>query len=82
MDAGINVKSREAVRILVDSFAGKLGNRASKKATLINELNSTSTLEAFMEVGYIFNEDLTTSEYLHLYSLIELDQHGGFLLEY
>ena len=36
--ARVNVYSREAVSILVDSFAGKLGSWASDNAKLINEL--------------------------------------------
>jgi hypothetical protein len=82
IDAGINVNSREAVCILVDSFAGKLGTWASEKATLINELNTISALGAFMEVNYIINEDLAASEYVHLQYLIELNQNGESLTKY
>ncbi len=79
---GINVNSRAAVRILVNSFAGKLGKWASDNAALINELNTLSALGAFVEVSYAINEDLAAAEYFNLLSLIDLEQQSGSLLEY
>jgi hypothetical protein len=46
--ARIDVNSREAVGILVDSFVGKLGSWASDNAKFINELNRISALGAFI----------------------------------
>ncbi len=82
INAGINVNSREAVRILVNSFAGKLGRWAFDNASLINELNTLSALGAFMEVSYVINEDLAAAEYFNLLFLIDLDKHSGSILEY
>jgi hypothetical protein len=70
------------MRILVDSFTGKLGRWASDNASLIHELNTISAFGAFMKVNYVINEDLAAAEYFNLLSLIELDQHSGSLLEY
>ncbi len=82
INAGIDVNSREVVRILVNSFAGKLGRWASDNAPLINELNTLSALGSFMEVSYVINEDLAAAEYFNLLSLNDLDQHSGSILEY
>ncbi len=81
-NAGINVNSRVAVRILVNSFAGKLGKWASDNAALINELNTLSASGAFIEVSYAINEDLAAAEYCNLLSLINLEQESESLLEY
>ena len=72
-DSGININSREAVCILIDSFAGKLGNWAAKNAPLINSLNFVRTLGALTDVSYGCEKDLVALEYLHLQSLIKLD---------
>ena len=79
---GINVNSRAAVRILVNSFAGKLGKWASDNASLVNELNTLQALGAFTEVSYVVNEDLAVAEYYNLLSLIGLDQQSESLHEY
>jgi hypothetical protein len=81
-NAGIDVNSRAAVRIMVGSFAGKLGKWASDNAALINELNTLQALGAFTEVSYVVNEDLAAAEYFNLLSLIGLDQQSESLLEY
>ena len=81
-NAGIDANSRAAVRIMVGSFAGKLGQWASDNAVLINELNTLPALGAFTEVSYVVNEDLSASEYISLHSLIGLDQQSESLLKY
>ena len=70
------------MRILVNSFAGKLGKWASDNAALINELNTLTALGAFIEVSYAINEDLAATEYFNLLSLIGLEQQSESLLEY
>ncbi len=35
-----------------------------------------------MAVIYVIDEDLAAAEYFNLISLLDLDQYGGFLLEY
>ena len=81
IDAGINVNSREAVCILVDSFAGKLGRWASDNAELINELRTVSTLGAFLDVSYAVKENEGVG-YFHLRSLLELKQKTRSLQQY
>ena len=78
----IDINFREAVGILVDSFAEKLGSWASDNDKLINELNTVSALGAFIKHDYTITEDLVEAECFHLHSLIKLDQENGSLLEY
>ena len=70
------------MRILVDSFARKLGKWASDNASLINESNTLTALGAFIEVSYAINEDLAASEYFNFLSLNGLEQQSESLLEY
>jgi len=75
--ARVDVNSREAVGILVDSFTRKLLSWASYNAKLINEINTVSAHGASMEHNYIVREELIEAECFHLHSFIKLDQKIG-----
>jgi hypothetical protein len=81
-DSGINVNSREVECVFVDSFARKLVCWAFNNATMINGLNTVSTLRAFVDVSYIIKENIVASECHHLHYLIKLDWNGESLLAY
>ncbi len=58
INAGNIVNSREAVRILANSFERKLGRWAFDNASLINELNTLSALGALWRSAMLLTKTL------------------------
>ena len=82
-DSEINVYSREAFCVFVDSFAGKHDSWAFDNGTLISGLNIASTLCALIYVNFITEEDIVASECPHVQCLGKLDHNNGeSLLDY
>ncbi len=75
---GVDPNSKEAVKIVVSSFTGSLGNWAANHADEVFKLSSIDALTAFVRVSFS-NRDL---EGKNLYSLIKLDQGDKSLHEY